>query len=255
MNYILMILFLFYIGSIFGWVLELFFRRIISKERKWVNPGFLIGPYLPLYGFGLTTLFLLACCEVYIPIESAVLRKAILFLVMALMMTVLEYMAGLIFIKKMKVKLWDYSNMRGNIQGIICPLYSFFWAVLGAIYYLCLHSYVAEILKDIFNSTLLAFMVGIFYGFFIIDLVYSLQLMVKIRTFAKENRIVVKLEEFKMNIIKNAEEKKKKWKFIFTLPSNSSMTSQLQKYNETRKKLEAEIKKISKCGFKGKNKD
>ena len=28
-----------------------FFRRFFSI-RKWINPGFLNGPYLPMYGFG-----------------------------------------------------------------------------------------------------------------------------------------------------------------------------------------------------------
>ena len=52
MNIILVLAFLFYIGSIAGWVLELFFRKIVCSEHKWINPGFLTGPYLPLYGFG-----------------------------------------------------------------------------------------------------------------------------------------------------------------------------------------------------------
>ena len=58
--------FLFFIGSVFGWVLELFFRRFISAnnpERKWINPGFCVGPYLPLYGSGLCILFLIASLE------------------------------------------------------------------------------------------------------------------------------------------------------------------------------------------------
>lgn len=245
MNYILMILFLFYIGSIFGWVLELFFRRIINEDKKWVNPGFLVGPYLPLYGFGLTVLFLLASLESYIPIANEIIRKTLLFIVMAVMMTVLEYIAGIIFIKKMKVKLWDYSDMWGNIQGIICPIYSMFWAVLGAVYYLLVHNYVVILLDNIFASIALVFAVGMFYGFFIIDLAYSLQLMVKIRRFAKEHDIVVKLEELKLNIIKSKEEAKRKWKLVFALSSNSTISEHLQKYRETVKKLEKEIKKLN----------
>ena len=53
MNTFLKLAFLFYIGSSLGWVLELFFRRFISgnnPERKWINPGFMVGPYVPLYG-------------------------------------------------------------------------------------------------------------------------------------------------------------------------------------------------------------
>ena len=47
----------------FAWVLELFFRRFFSTsnpERKWINPGFCTGPYLPIYGSGLCVLYLLA---------------------------------------------------------------------------------------------------------------------------------------------------------------------------------------------------
>ena len=59
MKYFLVIAFLFIIGSTIGWVIELLFRRFFSAH-KWINPGFLVGPYLPLYGFGLCALFGLA---------------------------------------------------------------------------------------------------------------------------------------------------------------------------------------------------
>lgn len=35
-------------------------------------------------------------------------------------MTLLELVAGLIFVKGFKVRLWDYTNDRGNFKGIIC---------------------------------------------------------------------------------------------------------------------------------------
>lgn len=63
MNTFLKLAFLFYIGSSLGWVLELFFRRFISgnnPERKWINPGFMVGPYVPLYGTGLCILYLVS---------------------------------------------------------------------------------------------------------------------------------------------------------------------------------------------------
>ena len=59
MNLFLTIAFLFFIGSVSGWVLELFYRRFVSS-KQWINPGFLVGPYVPLYGFGLCTFYLLA---------------------------------------------------------------------------------------------------------------------------------------------------------------------------------------------------
>ena len=57
MQLFLYFVFIFFIGSTLGYVLELFYRRIAGG--KWVNPGFLIGPYLPIYGFGLCILTLI----------------------------------------------------------------------------------------------------------------------------------------------------------------------------------------------------
>ncbi|MFR6586477.1 MAG: putative ABC transporter permease [Ruminococcus sp.] len=129
MNLFLTLAFLFCIGSVLGWGLEVLFRRFFSAHH-WVNPGFLVGPYLPLYGSSLCILYLLAMLEPLIPVENAWGRKLLLFVLMALAITLVEYIAGLIFIRGMKIKLWDYSERWGNIQGIICPLFSFFWAIL-----------------------------------------------------------------------------------------------------------------------------
>ena len=63
MNMFLTLAYLFFIGSTLGWVAELLYRRFLSganPERKWINPGFCVGPYVPLYGFGLCILFVLA---------------------------------------------------------------------------------------------------------------------------------------------------------------------------------------------------
>ena len=59
MNFILTLAYLFFVGSVSGWVLELFFRKWFSSsnpEHKWINPGFFIFLYLPIYGFGLCAL-------------------------------------------------------------------------------------------------------------------------------------------------------------------------------------------------------
>ena len=123
MNLFLTLAFLFCIGSVLGWGLEVIFRRFFSAHH-WVNPGFLVGPYLPLYGSSLCVLYLLAMLEPLMPGDSPWLKKILLFVVMALAITALEYVAGMIFIHGMKIKLWDYSDRWGNVKGIICPLFT-----------------------------------------------------------------------------------------------------------------------------------
>ena len=65
-----------------------------------------------MYGVG--TLLLYGACFLPLP-------RWALVLVLLVSLTLLEYITGLIFIKGMHIKLWDYSKQWGNVQGIICP--------------------------------------------------------------------------------------------------------------------------------------
>jgi len=155
----LIVLYLFFFGAVGGWVLELLFRRFFSganPERKWLNPGFLFGPCLPLYGFGTVLLFILSELDhqLFGSFSGTFWYYPVMFVVMALAMTLLEYIVGVVSFKGFHLRLWDYSKLWGNIQGIICPLFTFFWGVLS----------------------LASFMVGVCFGIFLIDLCFSIHL-------------------------------------------------------------------------------
>lgn len=228
MNLFLTLAFLFLIGSVLGWGLEVIFRRFFSAHR-WVNPGFLVGPYLPLYGSSLCVLYLLAMLESLIPVENPLLKKIMLFVVMALAITALEYVAGLIFIRGMKIKLWDYSDRWGNIQGIICPLFTFFWMVLSAVYYFLIHPHILNALHWLAENLAFSFGIGFFYGIFLIDVGYSTHLMVKIRKFAKETNIVVRVEELREDI-HDALQKKNVRRFFFPMHGGMPVREMLDQY-------------------------
>ena len=92
----LIVLYLFFFGGVGGWVLELFFRRFFSganPERKWLNPGFLFGPCLPLYGFGTVLLFILSELDhtLFGSFSGTFWYYPVMFVVMALAMTLLAY--------------------------------------------------------------------------------------------------------------------------------------------------------------------
>ena len=138
MNLFLQFIFIFYMGCTIGWIIELFYRRFI--HGKWINPGFLIGPYLPIYGFGLSVLTIL-----FLLFKDSNLNPIIIIILMGLLMTVIEYVGGLIG-EANNVKLWDYSNEFGNYKGIICPKFSLIWTIIGALYYFFLATYVMHAL-------------------------------------------------------------------------------------------------------------
>lgn len=231
----LILAFLFSIGSILGWGIEVVFRRFFSAsnpERRWINPGFLIGPYLPLYGFSLCILYLLASLERYDIVTDPLLEKLLLFSFMAICVTILEFFTGLFCRDVLKVKLWDYSDMWGNISGIICPLFTFFWAILSSAYYFLVHPHILEALAWLSRNLVFSFVIGMYYGVFIIDLVYSAKLLPTIRKFAKEHDLTVKYEDLKSEVRKRREENTGKVKFFLYMIGAQPLSEHLHDYAE-----------------------
>lgn len=250
----LILAFLFFIGSHVGWGIEVLFRKFFSAgnpQHRWVNPGFLVGPYLPLYGFSLCILYLLANCEALLPIASLPLRRAVLFAVMAVCVTALEYLVGLLSVKVMKVKLWDYSGCWGNIQGIICPLFSFFWMLMSAAYYFFVHPHILDALNWLAANLAFSFSIGFFFGVFAIDLAYSARLLARIKSFAEEHQIVVRFEELKDDIRRSREESRERARFFFNMRSSTPLSEHLAAYHE-RMKRELETLRAE-LGGDGKN--
>lgn len=233
MGFFLTLAFLFFIGSCLGWVIELLFRRFISRsnpERKWINPGFCMGPYLPLYGVGLCVMFLIASLDDVIYVQNAVWSTVVLFLLMAVCMTVIEYIAGIISLKLAKVRLWDYTEEWGNIQGIICPKFSLIWAACGALYYFLIHPYILDALAWLSRNLAFSFVVGMFFGVFVIDVVYSANLIVKLKRFAEDNELILKYEQLKAHIRSVKDKNKEKYQFLLPFKTEQSLSKFLKEH-------------------------
>lgn len=243
MNLLLILASLFCFGSLAGWVLEVFYRRFFSSvnpERKWINPGFCTGPYLPLYGSGLCVLYLLASLEKASVISDPFWNKTVLFLCMAAAMTLIEYGTGLYCLKVAHVRLWDYRSEWGNIGGIICPKFSLYWALIGAAYYFLIHPRILRGLEWLSQNLAFSFFIGMFFGIFLIDAVQSAQLVAKLRKFAVENEVIVRYEAIKLHIRAVNEKNREKLHFFFAFRSERSLLEHLR---EMRPTLELHVKK------------
>lgn len=191
-EYFLLFVFLFFIGSMLGWVLELFFRRWYHK--KWINPGFLVGPYLPIYGMGLSLLTF-----VHLLLQNTDINDIWEILIMGLIMTLLELITGLIFLKQ-KIRLWDYRDRRFNFKGVICPTFTIIWTAIGAIYYFFLSEPVVDAIRWFTKNISFSYVLGIFTGVIVIDFIYSTKMYKKIKKFAKNNNIDIISEKLKVYI-------------------------------------------------------
>lgn len=204
---------IFFVFGFLGWVLELIYRRLVS-QHKWMNPGFLTGPFLPLYGFGMIGLYGFTLLLNKINIDSVILKSIIIIFILSVVVITIEFITGLIFIRCLHIKLWDYSDRKGNILGVICPLYSLFWVIISAIYYLFAHNFIANLVDNISNNYYIYLAVGIALGIIICDFSYSFHIATRISKFAKDAKITVGFEKFKAIINKNMAKLKEK---IFSL--------------------------------------
>ena len=245
MSMFLTLAYLFFIGSVLCWCLELVFRKFFSSanpEHKWINPGFCVGPYVPLYGFGLCILYLLAHLGQVTGMDSTAGGKALMFLCMAVSMTAIEYIAGILLLKLMKLRLWDYSQLWGNIQGLICPLFSAIWAFMGAVYYFFVHPYILSALDWLSNNLAFSFVIGFFFGVFVIDVVYSSHLLAKLKEYADENDVVVKWEHLKAEIRSAQDRAAKRAYFVFAFRSDRALLEHLKEAHAALEEIRHRVK-------------
>ncbi len=112
-------LFFFYFYCFAGWCFESVFVSL--KSRKWVNRGFMRGPFLPLYGSGAIMMLVVSrpyADNIWLTYVSGVIGA-----------TALEYVTGVVMEALFKMRYWDYSNRFLNFQGQICLRSSLTWGL------------------------------------------------------------------------------------------------------------------------------
>ena len=101
-----------------GWVYETIYCSVV--EGEFTKRGFLFGPTCPIYGIGALAVWL---------VLGQISNPFIVFIIGAVLATVIEYSTGLFLERRFKKKWWDYSMFKFNLHGRICPQAS---AVFGA---------------------------------------------------------------------------------------------------------------------------
>ena len=96
--------------AILGWCMEVTCKLI--EKKKFINRGFLIGPYCPIYGWGAVAITILLSRYMSDPI--------VLFIMAIVICSILEYFTSYFMEKKYHARWWDYSSKKFNINGRIC---------------------------------------------------------------------------------------------------------------------------------------
>lgn len=101
---------LFMVYSVAGWIMEVTCKSFEAK--KFINRGFMIGPYCPIYGWG--AIFITILLKRYIS------DWIVLFFMSMITCGVLEYLTSYVMEKLFHARWWDYSRRKYNINGRIC---------------------------------------------------------------------------------------------------------------------------------------
>ena len=126
---------LFAIYSFFGWLIEVAYRS--TSQRRFVNAGFLHGPFVPIYGFGAGRVLSLD----HLATGQHFLVKLLLY---GVVLSAVEYLVGYLFERAFRLKLWDYSDGRFHLHGRISLLFSLFWTFMAFVFATMIHPAVSR---------------------------------------------------------------------------------------------------------------
>ena len=170
MNNILYYFFLFFIYAVIGWIVEVIYVFIIDK--KLVNRGFLIGPYIPIYGVCATIMTLYLTQYKSNPLTVFILAMFIC--------SFIEYMTSYYMEKLFKARWWDYSNQKFNLNGRTCLLNTFLFGVLALVLIYIVNPPLLSLIDKINKNTLNIISV-ICLVIFLIDLVISTKVILNLK--------------------------------------------------------------------------
>ncbi len=179
------LLFIFY--SMLGYLLEITIFSI--EEKKFVNRGFLFGPYCPVYGFGSLFITYFLTGYRYDPL--------IVFVFGVIVTSIVEYITSYLLEKIFHNRWWDYSNHKFHINGRVWLVNSLRFG-LGACFVIYFFN---PFLKNIFtyiNFQFALILSVIILVLFIVDIIASFIIAFKLRNYLI---VVEELKKYKLKMI------------------------------------------------------
>lgn len=177
---------IFFIYAVLGWCTEVIYAGI--KKGKFINRGFLNGPFCPIYGFGVLLVIILLN-----PLKENLI---LLFIGSIILTSIIEYITGFVLEKVFQNKWWDYSDKKFNLHGYVCIPFSIMWGLTCVFIVIVLQPVILLFIRVIPRGLGIAFL-SIAIIFFLTDVV------VTVMTITNFNRRLKLLDEMaaKMKVL------------------------------------------------------
>lgn len=111
----------FAVCAFIGWGIEQ--PIAITKKRRLQNLGVLSGPFVPIYGFVGVITYFFSLILFNFPFQFQLL-------VYAMIPTVIEFFTSFFLEKFFKIRFWDYSKFKFNLNGRVHLILSILWGIL-----------------------------------------------------------------------------------------------------------------------------
>lgn len=170
--------------GVIGWVFE---SCLVSfREKRWVNRGFLFGPFIPIYAFGVVAMvFLLKPINDLQPAhltlsflpnggELAIDYKYFLiFFAGGLVCSTLEVVVSFVMEKLFNMRWWDYTNYRFNLHGRACLSIGALWGMMSVIVITFLHPYLVQLPLSFVDKKVMYIIMLVGYSVLLVDTIFS----------------------------------------------------------------------------------
>lgn len=146
--------------------------KLIEKHR-FINRGFLIGPYCPIYGWGCIAIILLLYKYKEDPVT--------LFIMSMVICTILEYFTSFIMEKLFSTRWWDYSTKKFNINGRVCLDTMIPFGILGCLVVLIINPFFSNLILKLPNI-IINITAIILFIIFIVDNIVSFKIILGLKS-------------------------------------------------------------------------
>jgi len=162
----------FMLYSFIGWSMEVILGLV--QNKKFVNRGFLIGPYCPIYGYG--------CILIVILLHKYMDNPLVLFILAMVICMVLEYLTSYFMELIFKARWWDYSDKKFNINGRVCLETAIPFGLGGSVIMYLVHPFVMRVVGK-FTGVWLIVVGSVLLLIYLVDNIISFDAMSKINRF------------------------------------------------------------------------
>lgn len=167
-------LWLFVIYAFLGWCLEVIYATV--HTGKFVNRGFLNGPYCPIYGVGMIVIILL--------LEPFKVNIPIFFVGAVILTTALELVTGFVLERIFNQKWWDYTENPFNLGGYVCLGQSLVWGVASIFVIYILQPFVDDFISLMSGRVGIAVLIFILAAF-LADVFVTIMVLAKVKQYSR----------------------------------------------------------------------